>query len=1447
MLPVRRAAGTSGQAACAPADALVLTLDNSVERAYHAALPKPLVAPCTWTLLADQSMHNYHDPLTVNMPGYDPYPDPVDAETGCQALCQAREACVGYTWRKGTPSHGNYHKCWLVSHAGGAPVARPGQMNSALCVRGEAPVPANATMPSIFNHVQVEVGGFHDSIFEVGKSFNRDGSASPEQPMKVVLNGKAGTSNVPTFSKEDVARLTSLFHHDKAAIPDEQMVELQVIGEGIPGGRFVWYANPVYAYLSPELLSFLSLNLLTPTSITISLELVDNFCPLVHMAKRETTMEVIEQVYRALFAALAPLPTFSVFGFTQFDEPYPGLTHGITPLRQTLNDFMFFRDETSPKQFVTLTRNAARSANVIFQAMLTFNIMLTFLSAVLFVYFAIKVAAHKKKLMLFELVESYRHDLGAVQYVTLEKEHKKQEMQEKAESSKIEYKIITRTSDTHRDGGMFGRVFVTLVGKTDETREIALDDEQGRDVFGKGDHATFTVKAADVGRIARVRVRSAPLSAAFGNPDWLLDSISVMAPRFVPSDKPPFLDVRETVHFPCNRWFSEIERDQNAKVGTSHDGANVKAEDEGLQQILLPGELPDGMARAKPGGRRRSMFSKQELKQRLEVPSDEEDSSDDEMEEDMQLDECRRTLLHRQLTDSMVPRASPFWLVDVMLCVDKRRSDVKKMGGELDPRQEDETCRLFKHKLLNKYLGAWGDKVEEGRREIQKKYPGLTDGLQLDADGCRVVDPETGRALGQTIIRQGVAKGYRAKKTLISDMSEEQRIKLKKKSDLEMEQNFHLFDTQGLELIGAAEVRVAMKARGIFMSMREAVEVVKDLDLTGDGKMNLSEYKVLVELKSRELPENYEAMFAYKLFADPVLDCINFKQLKRVCVELGQDLDDTSLVEMIDRVDLKGEGVVTKDEFLTVMGTPTDAEAIIAKIKGLPMPKPPGGGDWPVSNSKRASDAAMMGNADRVMFERLVLRYWRRFRMMTDDEKDRFLACCAYAAVPGNYMDTLPGMGTLALIGMSKKEARGILKHARTQMRLESFQAWFALNSKEQALMVRTILEFPSEYFYMGITKRRWFYKQSVPDRLHYLKQAQGKAQADLSKEFRAKLALEAESAFVHLVILFAPTIPLMMAGSLFDNTYKKFNPDSNQSAYGGTFILCLVINSIYIGAGFAYLVWYYVVKNIKSRMGREGPVEKKLRLVNYFFLFLVLFMAVLVLVCVLYWIVLGTVLNPQEVVPIMISVSVFFTCVTTQWGTLQKFRRVILTKIGEMAKRAQTMRLKAAAFKSRVTAQKTALLVQAHTAKGKEAHVFEHKAHKLAASEDKLREVMAQCGRTDNVLTEFLVKQGFSSADIIVAVIGSALTLLLLLIFIAVGVAAFTTPGSVAASVNSGLALVAGKASSGASDSANSPDKLERLVDLAGQAADVVLGPAAEALEFAQEDALEYLPEEDN
>ncbi|MEJ1280090.1 hypothetical protein NN561_011030 [Cricetulus griseus] len=62
-----------------------------------------------------------------------------------------------------------------------------------------------------------------------------------------------------------------------------------------------------------------------------------------------------------------------------------------------------------------------------------------------------------------------------------------------------------------------------------------------------------------------------------------------------------------------------------------------------------------------------------------------------------------------------------------------------------------------------------------------------------------------------------------------------------------------------------------------------------------------------------------EILKAFKLFDDDETGKISFKNLKRVAKELGENLTDEELQEMIDEADRDGDGEVNEQEFLRIM------------------------------------------------------------------------------------------------------------------------------------------------------------------------------------------------------------------------------------------------------------------------------------------------------------------------------------------------------------------------------------------------------------------------------------------------------------------------------------------------------------------------------------------------
>ncbi len=57
----------------------------------------------------------------------------------------------------------------------------------------------------------------------------------------------------------------------------------------------------------------------------------------------------------------------------------------------------------------------------------------------------------------------------------------------------------------------------------------------------------------------------------------------------------------------------------------------------------------------------------------------------------------------------------------------------------------------------------------------------------------------------------------------------------------------------------------------------------------------------------------------FKLFDEEGNGYIDLKDLKRVCRELGEDMEETEMLEMIERADSTGDGKVSFEDFYNIM------------------------------------------------------------------------------------------------------------------------------------------------------------------------------------------------------------------------------------------------------------------------------------------------------------------------------------------------------------------------------------------------------------------------------------------------------------------------------------------------------------------------------------------------
>ena len=86
-----------------------------------------------------------------------------------------------------------------------------------------------------------------------------------------------------------------------------------------------------------------------------------------------------------------------------------------------------------------------------------------------------------------------------------------------------------------------------------------------------------------------------------------------------------------------------------------------------------------------------------------------------------------------------------------------------------------------------------------------------------------------------------------------------------------------------------------------------------------DGEVDFDEFLEMMtsRLAGSDTKEDIQKIF--ELFDDDKTGYISLQNLKRVAHELGENMDDAELLEMIERADLDHDGQISSEEFFTIM------------------------------------------------------------------------------------------------------------------------------------------------------------------------------------------------------------------------------------------------------------------------------------------------------------------------------------------------------------------------------------------------------------------------------------------------------------------------------------------------------------------------------------------------
>ncbi len=156
-------------------------------------------------------------------------------------------------------------------------------------------------------------------------------------------------------------------------------------------------------------------------------------------------------------------------------------------------------------------------------------------------------------------------------------------------------------------------------------------------------------------------------------------------------------------------------------------------------------------------------------------------------------------------------------------------------------------------------------------------------------------------------------------KQLEKEAKAKKQIVLNEEESSEIKECFDLFDTNKTGYIQTKELKVAMRAVGFEFEKDVYKKIIKE---TVEDGVNVLDYSQFLQIMTkhycaRDTEEEY--LRSFRIFDNGETGKIGFSDLKRVAKELGENMTDEEIMEMIEETDQNNDKEIDFDEFKRIM------------------------------------------------------------------------------------------------------------------------------------------------------------------------------------------------------------------------------------------------------------------------------------------------------------------------------------------------------------------------------------------------------------------------------------------------------------------------------------------------------------------------------------------------
>lgn len=135
----------------------------------------------------------------------------------------------------------------------------------------------------------------------------------------------------------------------------------------------------------------------------------------------------------------------------------------------------------------------------------------------------------------------------------------------------------------------------------------------------------------------------------------------------------------------------------------------------------------------------------------------------------------------------------------------------------------------------------------------------------------------------------------------------------------EYREAFNLFDKDGDGNISTPELLTVMRSLGHNPSQDDIMDMIKEVDKNGNGKIEFNEFLLLMDKKMKAFESEELIREAFEVIDTTGEGYITLTKLRHVVQDLGLNLTDEEMDEMILEADPSGDGRVSYQEFVDIM------------------------------------------------------------------------------------------------------------------------------------------------------------------------------------------------------------------------------------------------------------------------------------------------------------------------------------------------------------------------------------------------------------------------------------------------------------------------------------------------------------------------------------------------